>query len=126
MVKRATLHLARMQLQLHRPNKPKEQAKPKSIRKPRNPNDLHHIVPKNHPGAKIARDVLKSHGIDVNTDPRNLVSISRNFHVHLNNHYYIEYVNRVMWQYRFNPIQGLNIIRNKILVNEKLHQWTIW
>ena len=56
----------------------------------------HHIVPKAHSAAMVAREVLENAGIDVWTAPQNQVELSAQFHKYLHSEYYILGINIIM------------------------------
>ena len=98
--------------------------------KPRNPNDLHHIVPKGMSDSLIvyARAKMWSAGIGLN-DPVNLISLPRRFHARMHGKAYRRYVNSVFRRYtdywdestsseerRRDVLKSLSHIRNRIIV----------
>ena len=61
------------------------------VPKPRR-DPTHHIVAKLDHRAEDSRKILRGVGIDPETDPRNLVVLPQNYHVHLHTDAYHEYV----------------------------------
>ena len=98
--------------------------------KPRNPNDLHHIVPKGMSDSLIvyARAKMWSAGISLN-DPLNLISLPRTFHARMHTNSYRALVGGVFYQNtgdwdkntnddekRADVLACLSYLRNRIIV----------
>ena len=62
-----------------------------------NQYDSHHIIPKRHFFARLARELVGQQNINVKTEPRNQVLLSKRFHYYLHTYAYCGAINGVFY-----------------------------